>query len=126
MRNKYAVSPFKRATKQKVNRLNVNALSFDPTTLNVNAKEFNPLNPEVEPFTMPTAIEEEEEVDEAQEEGVSDVYGSPFGEQTTEKRQEPDYNNDVTILALHGFRKIKKMEDSLQGKIYLGETIVGH
>jgi len=34
--------------------------------------------------------------------------------------------DDDTILALHGFRKTKKLKDSLQGKIYLGETIRGH
>merc|ERR1712228_60802 len=127
MRNKYNVSPFKRASKAIKKRLNVNALSFDPTKLNPNAIEFNPLNPEVDAFKMPcpqTIEEEEEEQQEDEEEGV---YKSPFSaESCTERQKEPNYNNDATILALHGFRKIKKMEDSLQGKIYLGETIVGH
>merc|ERR1719400_2888529 len=50
IRFKY-VSPFKRAAKPMKKRLNVNALSFDPTKLNPNATEFNPLNPEVEAFS---------------------------------------------------------------------------
>jgi len=126
MRNKYAVSPFKRASKTIKKRLNVNALSFDPTKLNPNATEFNPLNPEVEPFSMPCPLTIKEEDEEAED---IDEFTSPFSNSEAEKQQqqkEPNYNNDATILALHGFRKIKKMEDSLQGKIYLGETIVGH
>ena len=119
MRNKYNVSPFKRASPKAIKKgLNVNALSFDPTKLNPNATAFNPLNPEVQSFKMPPqTIKEEEEEAQEDEEGV---YRSPFsGPSSTERVTEPNYNNDATILALHGFRKIKKMEDSLQGMLVL-------
>lgn len=131
MRNKYAVSPFKMKSPKTVKKtLNVNALSFDPSALNPNATAFNPLDvvssdTHTDISSVAIIEEEDELMDEEEEDGMA--YGSPFGESSSSStRKEPNYNNDATILALHGFRKIKKMEDSLQGKIYLGETIVGH
>merc|ERR1712204_18320 len=91
--------------------LNVNALSFDPSALNPNATAFNPLDvvssdTHTTDATLcsVTIIEEEDELMDEEEDGMA--YGSPFGASSSSStRKEPNYNNDATILALHGFRK---------------------
>merc|ERR1712154_184423 len=81
MRNKYNVSPFKMKSPKTIKkRLNVNALSFDPSSLNPNATEFNPLDMEAgtaEAFKAPCTqiIEEEEEEEQMDEEETGGAYG---------------------------------------------------
>merc|ERR1712129_360914 len=77
MRNKYAVSPFKMKSPKTVKQtLNVNALSFDPSSLNPNATAFNPLDvvssdTHTTDATLcsVTIIEEEDELMDEEEDG---------------------------------------------------------
>eukprot|EP01084_Bolivina_argentea_P114614 204015_1 len=95
---------------------------FKPAVLNPNAPPFNFLNPNAVPFDMSST---ETDVWSSQR----TKYASPFSSVPTPSSPSSTTNktpNDETILAMHGFKKIRKMKDSLQGAIYYGETIKGH
>ena len=119
-------SPFKRKTLPKEStiskdiKLNPDACSFKMSTF--------ALNPDAKGFTPTITEEPEEEITsnnkEQQEnklETVSIVTKSVSTKKKSKKsrRSKLDINNDDTILAMHGYKKVKKMQKSLQGMLYL-------
>jgi len=104
--------------------------------------EESTLNPMANSFKMPFLQQEEHETPAekrrqkqcaAAAEGAVDeretmATSEKEAEQkcTKKKRSKADSPNEETLLAMHGYKKLKKLTSSLQGTVYLGETIPGH
>eukprot|EP01083_Nonionella_stella_P086865 241514_1 len=121
---KYA-SPFAKKTsitckqqqqQQQAPKLNPNAPIFNVFN------PLNPLNPNAASFNLNTA-----NLNANAQSFHMNINNNDCGKTEIQKeciKIKP--MNDDTILAMHGFKKIRKIENSLQGAIYYGETIRGH
>ena len=107
-------------------RLNPNASSFKA---NFAGAPLAALNPNANSFKMPFMIPSTAQRVGKEEESKLDMFSKVDIVCTPEsagkgkpKKKSPqkktDYNNDETILAMHGYKKIRKLQNCLQG-IYL-------
>ena len=107
LRFKYG-SPFNRCSKPT--KLDPNAIEFDPNNKSIAFDNIHQINDylhsgdaDIEPIKEPN-----ENIEATLDERIKKYYNE----------------DDDSTLALNGFRKIKKLQKSLQGHIYLGETIL--